>query len=131
MYNWLKYKVKKENIMKIKMLLIKNLKKKRLCLYSVSITRRGGKGGLHCISKTDIDMYLLWFKGTIQTLSTGWIGWGYISNNLFHCLVDTITDWQCSNFIQFNFTFQKVQKVRVPLLDPDVSKCYNFVYETF
>lgn len=32
--------------MKIKMLLIKNLKKK-LCLYSVSITRRGGKGGLY------------------------------------------------------------------------------------
>lgn len=32
--------------MKIKMLLIKILKKK-LCLYSVSITRRGGKGGLY------------------------------------------------------------------------------------
>lgn len=62
--------------MKIKMLLIKNINKKVVSIQCIN-NQAGRKRWI--ISKTDIDMYLLLFKGTIQTLSTGWIGWGFIS----------------------------------------------------
>lgn len=72
-------------------------------------------------------MYLLWFKGTIQTLLTEWVGWGFFITNT--CSTALYVHSRIGNTpISFKWILL-LKNVRAPLLGQVVSEYYNFVFE--